>query len=133
MSCAACTTAAITRSAIWPSCSRCPARRCTAPSAGRRPPHIAPKEPRHLSLKVTSAGAERDVRQSGFVDYRAGSRLSPPVVDGAQLCPLQERRDGGAGESTQCLHEEIMQPAMAPRREHLGRFQQACEPNYDKN
>ena len=27
--------------AIWPSCSRCPARRCTAPSAGRRPPHSA--------------------------------------------------------------------------------------------
>src|SRR6476659_2482629 len=40
-SCGACTTPAMTRSAIWPSCSRCPARRCTAPSAGRRPPHSA--------------------------------------------------------------------------------------------
>ena len=43
--CGACTTLAITRSATWPSWPRCPARRCTGPSAGRRPPHRAEETP----------------------------------------------------------------------------------------
>src|SRR4051794_14180488 len=43
--CGACTTPASTRSATWPSCSRCPARRCTGPSVGRHPPHSAEETP----------------------------------------------------------------------------------------
>src|SRR6476659_1878358 len=59
-SCAACTTPAITRSASGPSCARGPPRRCTEPSAGRRPPHSAKGTPRFISEGHTT-GAERDV------------------------------------------------------------------------
>lgn len=47
--CAGCTTPASTRSAIWLSCSRCPARPSTAPSCDSRPPRSAEEKPPLIS------------------------------------------------------------------------------------
>ena len=64
------TTPASTRSAIWPNCSRCPARPSTALSGGRRPPHNPVETPPLISEAHTEPAHPSSVGNHLFPDRR---------------------------------------------------------------